>query len=121
MEEDEDVAEEDMGAAVDMEGAVVEAMVRIYSCHEALERILLFLLLVWTKDIHLATQRDISLLKVAAVTEVAMEAEGVAADMEVVVMEEAVTVVVVGSEVAVEAAAMVVEEEAIKCALKWSC
>ena len=120
MEEDEDVAEEDMGAAVDMEGAVVEAMVRIYSCHEALERILLFLLLVWTKDIHLATQRDISLLKVAAVTEVAMEAEGVAADMEVVVME-AVMVVVVGSEVAVEAAAMVVEEEAIKCALKWSC
>ena len=118
MEEDEDVAEEDMGAAVDMEGAVVEAMVRIYSCHEALERILL--LLVWTKDIHLTTQRDISLLKVAAVTEVAMEAEGVAADMEVVVME-AVMVVVVGSEVAVEAAAMVVEEEAIKCALKWSC
>ena len=118
MEEDEDVAEEDMGAAVDMEGAVVEAMVRIYSCHEALERILL--LLVWTKDIHLTTQRDISLLKVAAVMEVAMEAEGVAADMEVVVME-AVMVVVVGSEVAVEAAAMVVEEEAIKCALKWSC
>ena len=120
MEEDEDVAEEDMGAAVDMEGAVVEAMVRIYSCHEALERILLLLLQVWTKDIHLATQRDISLLKVAAVMEVAMEAEGVAADMEVVVME-AVMVVVVGSEVAVEAAAMVVEEEAIKCALKWSC
>ena len=50
-----------------------------------------------------------------------MEAEGVAADMEVAVME-AVMVVVVGSEVAVEAAAaMVVEEEAIKCALKWSC
>ena len=120
MEEDEDVVGEDMVAAADMEGAVVEAMVRIYSCHEALERILLFLLLVWTKDIHLATQRDISLLKVAAVTEVAMEAEGVAADMEVVVME-AVMVVVVGSEVAVEAAAMVVEEEAIKCALKWSC
>ena len=120
MEEDEDVVEEDMGAVADTEGAVVEAMVRIYSCHEALERILLFLLLVWTKDIHLATQRDISLLKVAAVTEVAMEAEGVAADMEVVVME-AVMVVVVGSEVAVEAAAMVVEEEAIKCALKWSC
>ena len=121
MEEDEDVVGEDMVAAADMEGAVVEAMVRIYSCHEALERILL--LLVWTKDIHLTTQRDISLLKVAAVMEVAMEAEGVAADMEevVVVMEEAVTVVVVGSEVAVEAAAMVVEEEAIKCALKWSC
>ena len=118
MEEDEDVVEEDMGAVADMEGAVVEAMVRIYSCHEALERILL--LLVWTKDIHLTTQRDISLLKVAAVMEVAMEAEGVAADMEVVVME-AVMVVVVGSEVAVEAAAMVVEEEAIKCALKWSC
>ena len=123
MEEDEDVVGEDTVAAADMEGAVVEAMVRIYSCHEALERILLFLLLVRTKDIHLATQRDISLLKVAAVMEVAMEAEGVAADMEevVVVMEEAVTVVVVGSEVAVEAAAMVVEEEAIKCALKWSC
>ena len=120
MEEDEDVVGEDTVAAADMEGAVVEAMVRIYSCHEALERILLFLLLVWTKDIHLATQRDISLLKVAAVMEVAMEAEGVAADMEVVVME-AVMVVVVGSEVAVEAAAMVVEEEAIKCALKWSC
>ena len=118
MEEDEDVVEEDMGAVADTEGAVVEAMVRIYSCHEALERILL--LLVWTKDIHLTTQRDISLLKVAAVMEVAMEAEGVAADMEVVVME-AVMVVVVGSEVAVEAAAMVVEEEAIKCALKWSC
>ena len=49
-----------------------------------------------------------------------MEAEEVAADMEVAVME-AVMVVVVGSEVAVEAAAMVVEEEAIKCALKWSC
>ena len=49
-----------------------------------------------------------------------MEAEGVAADMEVAVME-AVKVVVAGSEVAVEAAAMVVEEEAIKCALKWSC
>ena len=52
-------------------------------------------------------------------TEVAMEAEGVAADMEVAVME-AVKVVVAGSEVAVEAAAMVEEEEAIKCALKWS-
>ena len=56
----------------------------------------------------------------AAVTEVAMEAEGVAADMEVAVME-AVKVVVAGSEVAVEAAAMVVEEEAIKYTLKWSC
>ena len=54
-------------------------------------------------------------------TEVAMEAEGVAADMEVVVaVMEAVMVVAVGSEVAVEAAAMVEEEEAIKCALKWS-
>ena len=52
-------------------------------------------------------------------TEVAMEAEGVAADMEVVVME-AVMVVVAGSEVAVEAAATVVEEEAIRCALKWT-
>ena len=31
MEEEEDVAEEDMGAVADMEGAVVEAMVRIYS------------------------------------------------------------------------------------------
>ena len=60
-----------------------------------------------------------------------MEAEGVAVDMEeeVAVMEavmvvvaamEAVMVVAVGSEVAVEAAAMVEEEEAIKCALKWS-
>ena len=48
-----------------------------------------------------------------------MEAEGVAADMEEegAVME---AVMAVGSEVAVEAAAMVVEEEAIKCALKWS-
>ena len=52
-------------------------------------------------------------------TEVDMEAEGVAADMEVVVME-AVMVVVAGSEVAVEAAATVVEEEAIRCALKWT-
>ena len=51
-----------------------------------------------------------------------MEAEGVAADMEEeVAVMEAVMVVVAGSEVAVEAAAMVVEEEAIKCALKWSC
>ena len=33
MEEEEDVVEEDMGAVADMEGAVVEAMVRIYSCH----------------------------------------------------------------------------------------
>ena len=57
----------------------------------------------------------------AAVTEVAMEAEGVAADMEEeVAVMEAVMVVAVGSEVAVEAAAMVEEEEAIKCALKWS-
>ena len=54
-------------------------------------------------------------------TEVAMEAEGVAADMEEeVAVMEAVMVVAVGSEVAVEAAAMVEEEEAIKCALKWS-
>ena len=50
-----------------------------------------------------------------------MEAEGVAADMEEeVAVMEAVMVVAVGSEVAVEAAAMVEEEEAIKCALKWS-
>ena len=57
----------------------------------------------------------------ATVTEVAMEAEGVAVDMEEeVAVMEAVMVVAVGSEVAVEAAAMVVEEEAIKCALKWS-
>ena len=34
MEEEEDVVEEDMGAVVDMEGAVVEAMVRTYSCHD---------------------------------------------------------------------------------------
>ena len=33
MEEEEDVVEEDMGAVADMEGVVVEAMVRIYSCH----------------------------------------------------------------------------------------
>ena len=57
----------------------------------------------------------------ATVTEVAMEAEGVAVDMEEeVAVMEAVMVVAVGSEVAVEAAAMVEEEEAIKCALKWS-
>ena len=50
-----------------------------------------------------------------------MEAEGVAVDMEEeVAVMEAVMVVAVGSEVAVEAAAMVEEEEAIKCALKWS-
>ena len=40
MEEEEDVVEEDMGAVADMEGAVVEAMVRTCSCHEAFERIL---------------------------------------------------------------------------------
>ena len=40
MEEDEDVVGEDMVAAADMEGAVVEAMVRIYSCLEVFERIL---------------------------------------------------------------------------------
>ena len=40
MEEDEDVVEEDMGAVADTEGAVVEAMVRIYSCLEVFERIL---------------------------------------------------------------------------------
>ena len=50
-----------------------------------------------------------------------MEAEGVAADMEEEVAVMEAVMVVVGSEVAVEAAAMVVEEEAIKCALKWSC
>ena len=33
VEEEEDVVEEDMGAVADMEAAVVEAMVRIYSCH----------------------------------------------------------------------------------------
>ena len=50
-----------------------------------------------------------------------MEAEGVAVDMEEeVAVMEAVMVGAVGSEVAVEAAAMVEEEEAIKCALKWS-
>ena len=54
-------------------------------------------------------------------TEVDMEAEGVAADMEEeVAVMEAVMVVVAGSEVAVEAAATVVEEEAIRCALKWT-
>lgn len=40
MEEEEDVVGEDMGAVADMEGAVVEAMVRTCSCHEAFERIL---------------------------------------------------------------------------------
>ena len=62
MEEDEDVVEEDMGAVADMEGVVVEAMVRIYSCHvmRPLKECLLLLITTSSTDQECSSRKSVS-------------------------------------------------------------